>query len=156
MTRASPESSRKHPRCIILKVSQISSKQKDYMRAHTRTRLGTEGKKKNNSKITQQNKISALMDAYSDPGPGGTGGEADFRVCWWQKRQILKVKSRLRFKDPISRYCQRGNFDDMFPLLLSQAVWTHTPEWANFKMCFSAHWELVALACSVCVIYNVV
>lgn len=72
-------------------------------------------------------------------------------------RQILKVKSSLLpfppflLKDPIGRYCQRGNSDDdMFPVLPCQAVWSQSAEWANFEMCFSAHWELAALACGVC------
>lgn len=50
-------------------------------------------------------------------------------------RQILKVKSSLLpfppflLKDPIGRYCQRGNSDDdMFPVLPCQAVWSQSAE----------------------------
>lgn len=96
MTRVSPHSSRKHPRYIILKASQNFSSGKStcaLIRA-----LRSELKKKKTRK-KEHNKQEICADGCSDLSLSLRNWlESDFRVYWWQKRQILKGKSRLVFR----------------------------------------------------------
>ena len=65
MTCVSPQSSRKHPRYIILKsfAKKPLSSGKAYMRAQTRTEILTEERRKK-KKEKEKKRKSALMDLY--------------------------------------------------------------------------------------------
>lgn len=130
MTCVSPQSDRKHPRYIILKVSQnISSRMPTcaLIRAQGFELQSQKKRKKEKKEKDRKERVekaeSALMDLLF-LSPRNTEGQS---VCVASARgriQILKVKSScwLFFKDPISRYRQRGNSDDMFPLMPRQAA----------------------------------
>ena len=76
MTCVSPQSNRKHPRYIILKVSLKLLQQKAYMRAPTRTAILPED-------WTKMKNESALVDFYFSP-PKNSEGESIFRDYSWQ------------------------------------------------------------------------
>lgn len=134
MTCVSPNSSRKHPRDIILNIS-LKTSPAEHARSFAHTNLNDKrGKKK-----------SAMMVLDFCP-PTISGSLSPWRLLVARVRtQILKVK-KLQLLGPNQQVLPQGEFRCSV-CFSCHSLRSEAAEWAILKMCFSA--QLLALVCSV-------